>query len=286
MSFLNPIEQNPHFSVPAGARIVERVPEAPDIVTLRMAFDDPGLHAGYRFMPGQFNMVGIPGLGEIALSIVSDPSDEHRFDHTLRRVGRVSEAIAAQPEGGRLGVRGPFGRGWPMDEARGGDVLVITGGLGCAPVMSAIQYVLRRREAFRRLVIIQGVKNPNDLIWRETYQRWRALDDTQVLLAADQGGADWPWHVGLVTTLIAQAEFDPETVTVMCCGPERMMHATAEDVLERGVARERIWLSLERNMQCGLGRCGHCQLGPWFICRDGPVFPYTEVRDWLGREGV
>jgi len=269
---------------PAEARIIERIEECPTVYTLRLRFTDPALHAAFSFAPGQFNMLYLPAVGEVPISIVSDPEDEHLYDHTIRAVGRVTKALARLGEGERIGVRGPFGRGWPLEEAQGRDVVIITGGLGCAPVVSVINYIIRRRERFGRLTILQGVKHAADLIWRERYEAWAQLPDTHVLLAADVGGPGWPWHTGLVTGLLDQVPLDHAPI-VMMCGPQGMMRAVAGDLQHRGVAQEAIWLSMERNMQCGVGLCGHCQLGGRFVCRDGPVFRYDELAPLMGEAG-
>lgn len=271
--------------LPTEAEIVSRVEEAPGVFTLRLRLSDSARRAGYDFQPGQFNMLGLHGLGEVPISIVSDPESPELIDHTVREVGRVTRAMGALGLGARIGLRGPYGRGWPLALARGRDVVLITGGLGCAPVVSVIHYVLRRRQDYGRLIILQGVKHGADLIWRERYDEWAALPDTQVLLAADVAGEDWPWEVGLVTTLLDQAKFDHSDATVMMCGPEVMMRASAKILLEQGVSTERLWLSMERNMQCALGHCGHCQLGAPFVCREGPVFTYGEIHPYLECRG-
>jgi sulfhydrogenase subunit gamma (sulfur reductase) len=274
------------LNLPHEAEVIERIEESPCIFTLRLRFTDPQVHAAYSFQPGQFNMLYLHGVGEVAISIVSDPEDEHMVDHTIRAVGRVTNGLAQLQVGDRLGVRGPFGRGWPLAEAQGRDVVFATGGLGCAPVVAAINYVLRRREQYGRLTIMQGVKHGDDLIWREQYERWSALPNTQVLLAASRGDVAWPYHVGHIPVLFDHAELNPANSTVMMCGPEGMMIAVSRELLERGFAAESIHLSMERNMHCGRGKCGHCQLGGKFVCKDGPVFSYPEVRPLLGIKGL
>lgn len=268
------------------AQIVERIQETPNIFTLRLRFTDPQVHASYSFEPGQFNMLYLYGVGEVAISIVSDPQDEHMYDHTIRAVGRVTNALARLRVGERIGVRGPYGRGWPMKAAEGQDVVIATGGLGCAPVVSVINYVLRRRERYERLIIMQGVKHADDLIWRNRYQEWSKMPDTQVLLAADEGGPLWPWHVGNISVLLDKANIEPQKSAVMMCGPEGMMVAVAKVLTSRRqVPEDRVWLSMERNMQCGAGKCGHCQHGGHFVCKDGPVFNYSEIKPLLGVRG-
>lgn len=270
---------------PYEAEIVERITESPSIYTLRLRFTDPEVHAAYSFAPGQFNMLYLHGVGEVPISIVSDPEDEHMYDHTIRAVGRVTNALANLQPGERIGVRGPFGRGWPMAAAQGKDVVIATGGLGCAPVVAAINYILRRREQYGRLTIMQGVKHGDDLIWRERYEQWNALPNTQVLLAASRGDVAWPYHVGHVPVLFEHARLVPNNSTVMMCGPEGMMIAVSQELLERGFAADSLYLSMERNMQCGRGKCGHCQLGGKFVCKDGPVFSYPEIDLLLGIRG-
>lgn len=274
---------NPH--TPFEAEILERIEESPAIFTLRSRFTDPVIQSQYHFQPGQFNMVYLYGVGEVAISIVSDPDDANMISHTIRAVGRVTKGMARLKAGDHLGIRGPYGRGWPLQSAQGRDVLLITGGLGCAPVVGVINYIMRRRDIYRRLIIIQGVKHSTDLIWRHRYQQWAQAPETQVLLAADAAGPGWPWHVGRVTTLLDQAHFNHDNCIVMMCGPEIMMRLTSTILIKRGVTEENIWLSMERNMQCAIGHCGHCQYGDKFVCKDGPVFCYTEVKELFGVKG-
>jgi len=267
------------------AEIVERIDEAPGIFTLRLRFGEEGVQQRFAFQPGQFNMLYLYGVGEVAISIVSDPRDMHLFDHTIRAVGRVTLGLAQLEPGQSLGIRGPFGRGWPMAAAEGRDILIVTGGLGCAPTVSVINYVLNRRERYGRLFIMQGVKHADDLLWRERYEQWASQPDTQVVIAADQGTSLWPWRVGRVTDLFDSLALDPARTTVMMCGPEGMMHAAVAQLTARGVGVDAIHLSMERNMQCALGHCGHCQYGGKFVCKDGPVFPFPEVKELFGVKG-
>lgn len=274
---------NPYL--PFEAEVVERIQESRTIFTLRLRLTDELARRTYHFAPGQFNMLYLHGAGEVPISIVSDPQDEGVLGHTIREVGRVTRGLARLQPGDRVGLRGPYGRGWPIHAAQGHDVLVVTGGLGCAPVVAVINYAIMRRTLFGKLTIIQGVKHAEDLIWRERYDYWRTLPNTQVLLAADHGGALWPYHVGLVTEVFDDAGIDPARTVVMMCGPEGMMRAGVRNLVGRGVAEERIHVSMERNMQCALGHCGHCQYGPDFVCRQGPVFAYPEVKRLFGVKG-
>jgi sulfhydrogenase subunit gamma (sulfur reductase) len=267
------------------AQVVERIDEATGIFTLRLRFSDPSAHSAYEFQPGQFNMVYLYGVGEVAISIVSDPWDKHLYDHTVRAVGRVTRGLVQLRAGQHVGIRGPFGRGWPLEDAQGRDVLIVTGGLGCAPTVSVINYVLKRRERYGRLVIMQGVKHADDLLWRDRYEQWAQQADTEVLIAADQGAALWPWHVGLVTDLFDSIHLDTARTMAMMCGPEGMMRAAVKQLTQRGMDEAEIYLSMERNMQCAVGHCGHCQYGGRFVCKDGPVFSYPEVKELFGVKG-
>ena len=271
--------------LPEEARIIERIQETSSMYTLRLRFTDPAIQAACRFEPGQFNMLYLYGVGEVPISIVSDPKDEHIIDHTIRAVGRVTRAMSRLDVGDVIGVRGPYGRGWPLLEAEQRDVVVVTGGLGCAPVVSVLNYIANRRERFGKLNIVQGVKHTSDFLWPERYDRWRKLPDTRVLLAADDGEPIWPFHIGRVTELFDQMEFAREHVIVMLCGPEGMMRVVINYMLEQKVAARDIWLSMERNMQCGIGQCGHCQYGGRFVCKDGPVFNYAELKPLFGKRG-
>lgn len=265
------------------AVIVERIEESPTIFTLRLRFTDPERQRSYCFEPGQFNMLYLFGVGEVPISIVSDPGNNCDsvtcLDHTIRIVGRTTRGLSQLQSGDSIGIRGPYGRGWPLEKAKGRDVVVITGGLGCAPSVSVIEYIIKRRSEYGRLTIIQGVKHFNDLLWHDRYDQWATEPDTQVLLAADHGGPIWPWHTGPVTDLFDQINLVAGKTTVMLCGPEGMMKAAIKHLVPLGVADSDIWLSMERNMQCALGQCGHCQFQRFFVCRDGPVFCYADIRD-------
>ena len=274
---------NPYL--PKQAEIIERIQESPTLFTLRLRFTDQEVQKNYSFEPGQFNMLYLHGIGEVPISIVSDPKDDHIMDHTIRNVGRITNGLANLKAGDHIGIRGPFGRGWPLVAAEQKDVVVVTGGLGCAPVVSVINYIFNRRQRFGMVNIVQGVKHSSDLIWKERYDQWRQVPDTNVMLAADAGEPLWPWHIGPVTGLFDQLEFDTDRVIVLMCGPEGMMRVVIKHMLEQGLSESDLWLSMERNMQCAVGHCGHCQYGASFVCKDGPVFCYEEIKDLFGIKG-
>ncbi|MBY0246687.1 MAG: FAD/NAD(P)-binding protein [Nitrospiraceae bacterium] len=275
---------NPYLIQPAT--IVEKIREADDIDTYRLQFVDEQVRRSYRFSAGQFNMVYLFGVGEVAISIVSDPDRPDSLDHTIRAVGRVTKAIAGLKIGDVLGIRGPFGQGWPLADIRGKDIVVVTGGLGCAPVVGAIEYIFRRRRDFGAVRILHGVKTPHDLLYRERFETWRQHPDTKVYLTSDRADKNWQYHVGVVTGLFHEVRIDPARTAVLMCGPEIMMRLGAPILIDRGIPATSIYVSLERHMECGIGLCGHCQMGPYFLCKDGPVMRYDLVAQWLGSEGV
>jgi NAD(P)H-flavin reductase len=266
---------------PEPAEIVEKRSYGPHIHAYRMRLLDPSARPRFDFVPGQFNMVYVPGVGEAAISISSDPADEI-LEHTIRIVGRVTRVIDGLGVGDVLGLRGPYGSGWPLQEARWKDVLVVTGGLGCAPVAGAIDYMFRRRANYGRITVLHGVKQPADLIHRERFELWRRQPDTEVHLTSDEPDRAWRDRLGVVTELFDEVDFEPSRSVLLLCGPEVMMRIAARRLRERGLPAERIYLSLERNMKCAVGLCGHCQLGPSFLCKDGPIFPLSRIAPFLG----
>lgn len=268
------------------ATIVEKRRETEGIETYRLKLVDEKVRHAYRFSAGQFNMVYAFGVGEVAISIVSDPDEPEFLDHTIRAVGRVTNAIARLQLGDALGIRGPFGKGWPLEEAQGKNIVIVTGGLGCAPVVGAIEYIFRRRSQYGAVKILHGVKTPHDLLYRERFDAWRQHPNTEVLLTSDQPDKTWHYHIGVVTELFEQVAVDPARTVVLMCGPEIMMRLGVPILMQRGIPASAISVSLERHMECGIGLCGHCQLGPYFLCKDGPVMSYDRVAFWLSRTGV
>lgn len=275
---------NRDIYLPFDAEIVNRTEESHDIFTLALKFSNPQVQQNFSFLPGQFNMLYLFGVGEVAISIVSDPEDDSLYSHTIRRLGRVTRGLSLLKVGDHLGIRGPFGRGWPLEKAKGKDVVIITGGLGCAPSVSVINYILKRRKEFKTLTILQGVKHSDDLIFRQQYNQWATLPDIKVLLAADVSKPNWPGYTGLITELIDQININNKTICMMC-GPEGMMIAAIKRLIRQNLPETSIYLSLERNMECAVGHCGHCQFGGEFVCKDGPVFCYPEIKYLLGKKG-
>lgn len=236
-----------------------------------------------RFQPGQFSMLWVFGVGEVPISISGDPAQHHQLVYTVRSVGEATQMLVSRAVDEAVGVRGPFGRGWPVKEALGRDVLIIAGGIGLAPLRPVIYEVLHNREKYGRLVVLYGARNPRDRLYRKELAAWARQRDTQVLVTVDYGGLSWRGHVGAVTTLFKYARLQPARSVAFTCGPEIMMRFVARDLETLGLARENIYLSMERNMKCAVGFCGHCQYGPHFVCKDGPIFAYDRVRPLLGK---
>lgn len=274
----------PSMSDPAGVTI-------PTPWIVRCSWDEtPGIRSfdiapadgsEPRFTPGQFNMLYAPGVGEIPISVSAISEDGKGLVHTVRAVGAVSSALCELSAGEWLGVRGPFGRGWPVEEAADVDVIVIAGGLGLAPVRPAIQRLIASGDRTGKNVVFYGARTPSDILFRESLFQWAVSGDADVRTTVDRDEPGWNGNVGVVTSVLGRAEFDAETAFAFVCGPEVMMRFAVFDLLKRGLSADRIFISLERNMHCGIGLCGHCQLGPKFICVDGPVFAYGEVAELL-----
>jgi NAD(P)H-flavin reductase len=264
---------------------VERVQdETYDTFTLELASKDR--REEWPFAPGQFNMLYVFGVGEVPISISSDPAKSRTLAHTVRAVGSVTKAIRALGRGGDLGVRGPFGTSWPVEEAKGSDVVIVAGGIGIAPLRPALYYVLSERKDYGKVVLLYGARTPADLLYQREMEQWRGRSDLQVDITVDGALRWWRGNVGVVTTLIPKAVFDPTSTVAMVCGPEVMMRFTVAELQKRGLEDDKIYISMERNMKCGFGFCGHCQFGPFFVCKDGPVFRYDRVREWLGKGDI
>jgi NAD(P)H-flavin reductase len=266
-------------SAPAPFVARERRSETADTVTLVLTPQHaPG---PLSFRPGQFNMLYVFGVGEAAISISGDAERTGEYVHTIRSAGKVTQALCAVASGGVVGVRGPYGTGWPLEAAKGSDLVIVAGGLGLPPLRPVLYDLLRHRERYGHVEVIYGARTPKDLVYYDEVQQWRAAPDLRFQTTVDAAGRDWPGDVGVVTTRLPDARFDPARTTALLCGPEIMMKNTALALLARGVPPTAIWVSMERNMKCAVGICGHCQFGPEFICRNGPVFRYQEIQPFL-----
>lgn len=267
-------------AAPAGApapfRVAARRRETHDTWTLRL---EPVAGEGLEVRPGQFTMVYAFGIGEVPISFSGDPRGP--LVHTVRAVGPVTTAICAARRGAVVGVRGPFGNTWPVEEAAGGDVVIVAGGIGLPPLRPALYEILRHRRDYGEVALLYGARTPADLVFGAELERWAARDDLQFDVTVDSAESGWRGKVGVVPKLVAGSRFDPGSATALIVGPEIMMRFSAEALMDRGVPPERIHVSMERNMQCGMGHCGHCQLGPTLICRDGPVYRWDYLAPLL-----
>ena len=235
------------------------------------------------FRPGQFNMLYHFGFGEVPISISGDPSRKNMFVHTIRAVGNVTGAIGKLRAGDMLGLRGPFGNGWPVDKAAGDDLVIVAGGIGLAPLRPALYLALKNRKNYGKIILLYGARTPDDILYRKELEKWRSRFDLYVDVTVDRGLSGWAGNVGVVTTLFSRANFDPYQTTAMICGPEIMMRYVVLELQKKGVTDEKIFVSMERNMKCGVGLCGHCQIGPTFVCKNGPVYSYDAIKDLMGR---
>ena len=261
---------------PVMYRVRWRRQDLEDTVTLAL---EPERHMIDAPTPGQFNMLWAFGVGEAPISLAGE--HDGLLVHTVRAVGAVTRALCASESGDQIGVRGPFGAGWPLDRAVGRDVLVVAGGLGLAPVRPIITHVLEQRADYGRVSLLVGARTPADLLYDDDLEKWAGQADVHLGVTVDAASPAWRGDVGVVTRLIDHAPISPHDTSVHLCGPEVMMRFAAQAVLDRGVAADDVWLSLERNMHCAVGHCGHCQLGPLFVCKDGPVLGWSRVEPLL-----
>ena len=269
--------------VPVPAQIINVRQETGDIFTLVLQRREGN---ALPFLPGQFNMLYAFAVGEAAISISGDPHQADYMAHTIRAVGSVTNALAKMQTGDVVGIRGPFGTPWPIEAALGRDLLLISGGIGLAPLRPVLHHVLRRRNDFARVLLLHGSRTPADILYASELAHWQSRKDLQVLITVDRADTSWSGRVGVVPSLVRKAVFDVQTALAFICGPEVMMRYSVRSALARGIRKDQIWLSLERNMQCAVGLCGHCQLGPAFICKDGPVFRYDVIEPFLELEGL
>jgi NAD(P)H-flavin reductase len=265
--------------LPRPFRVRQIRRELSDVRTLALEAADDAGPIGFR--PGQFTMVYAFGIGEVPLSITGDPTTPDVLVHTVRAVGAVTRAICAARRGDMLGVRGPFGSPWPLEAALGRDIVIMAGGLGLAPIRPLVHAIVARRGAVGRVVILIGARTPATLLYAREASRWRARFDLDVRATVDAGDSSWHGEVGVITSLLPRVAFEPARTTAFICGPEVMMRFSAADLAHRGVPPASIFLSMERNMKCAAGVCGHCQFGPAFVCKDGPVFPFARIETLL-----
>jgi NAD(P)H-flavin reductase len=270
--------------IPRVARVARRVRDLPDTWTLDLVSPDGG--SLMRYAPGQFTMMYVLGVGEIPVSISGDASDAARLVQTVRAVGKVSEAVTRLSAGDTLGIRGPYGTAWPVEEGYGRDVVVVAGGLGLAPLRPALYQLQRERKRFGKLVLLYGTRRPEDILYRRQLETWRRRLDMHIEVTVDHASTDWRGNVGVVTKLIPRLGVDAANAMALVCGPEIMMRFAASALHDIGMPEEAIHLSMERNMKCAVGLCGHCQFAGSFVCKDGAVMRYDKVRRLLALKEI
>jgi len=270
--------------VPRIVRVRKRTRDLPGTVTLDMEPTDGAPLPRYR--PGQFTMMYVFGIGEIPVSISGDASDASRLVQTVRAVGAVSEGIARLKPGDLLGLRGPFGTAWPTEELVGQDVVVVAGGLGLAPLRPSIYHLLTHRARFGKVVLLYGTRSPDEILYRRQLETWRRRLDLQLEVTVDHAGRGWRGNVGVVTRLIPRLSIDVTNATALVCGPEVMMRFAGAALQDIGLPEQAIWVSIERNMKCAIGLCGHCQFAGMFACKDGAVVRYDRVRRLIALKEV
>lgn len=271
-------------TLPRPFQVLSHQRETHDTVTLRFVPADGG--PTLVFEPGQFTMIYVLGVGEVPISISGEAEDPEVLTHTVRNVGAVTSAICSLDEGDVVGIRGPYGTGWPVVEMDGKDVVIVAGGIGLAPLRPAIHHAVNHRERIGTLSLVYGARSPGELLYRRNLRQWRSRFDFDTEVTVDRADDDWRGDVGLVTGVLPRIRFDPDNSIALLCGPEVMMKVVARRLEAYGVPQRSIFISLERNMKCAIGFCGHCQFGPDFICKDGPVVSYDRVAERLRLEEV
>lgn len=275
---MEPLMQNPMTPLPY--RIEKVIRETHDTFSLDVRPEDDA--GAMTFQPGQFNMLYAFGVGEVPISISGPKPGSKGMIHTIRDVGAVTHALHGLKKDQTIGLRGPFGSVWPIEEAKGYDVVIMAGGIGLAPLRPAVYALLEQRARYGEIALLYGVRRPEDLLFTKEFETWRGKYGVQVKLTVDTADREWRGNVGVVNTLIQRVNFDPANTVAMICGPEVMMRFAVSELKQRGVPEEQIFMTMERNMKCAVGFCGHCQFGPAFICKDGPVFRYDQVKQFFG----
>ena len=275
--------QPDHLLEPCWAEVTSITTEIKGVSTYWLKFTNPLIQKSYTFLPGQFNMVYIPGFGEAAISISSDPIDRSILGHTIRFAGNVTHAVSRLKVGDILGLRGPFGTSWPMKEIEGKEIFIACGGIGLPPLRPAIYHIIRNREKYGKVTLLYGARVPDDLMYTSEYDAWRSAG-IDIEVTVDRGDNNWTGHVGVVPMWFYQFRMNPRKTAILTCGPEIMIRFVIYESLARRIPVDNIFVSLERNMKCGQGSCGHCQLGPYFICKDGPIFRFDMLQPFFNVE--
>ncbi|UCC72554.1 MAG: FAD/NAD(P)-binding protein [Gemmatimonadota bacterium] len=265
--------------LPGVARILDVRDETPDTKTFRVVLRDRAAHDGFEFQPGQFVELSVFGCGEAPFCIASSPTRPEYLELTVRRAGQLTDALHRLGAGDEIGLRGPCGNGFDVAAAAGKDLVFVGGGIGLPPLRGLIWNVLDQRERFDRVTVLYGARTPNDLVYKDELKRWAERSDVEVLVTVDRGEPGWDGIVGMVPVLFDRTELHPRTSLAFVCGPPVMITFVIQDLLMRGFADHAIISTLERMMQCGVGKCNHCAIGHRYVCRDGPVFSYSQIKE-------
>ena len=265
--------------VPRPFRVEEIARESHDTMTLDLQPENP--EEEFEYAPGQFNMLYAFGIGEVPISISGSSNSANSYLHTIRGVGKVTHALNSLTPGQKVGLRGPFGNSWPMEEAKGKDVVIMAGGIGLAPLRPAIHAMIENRDQYKNIALLYGSRTKKDLLFLPELESWKKKNGVQVKVTIDTGDRDWKGNVGVVTSLVSRVTFDPSNCISMICGPEIMMKFSVLELVHAGLDEEKNYITMERNMKCAVGFCGHCQFGPAFICKDGPVFRYDRIKQLI-----
>ncbi len=264
---------------PKAARIMNITRETSDTKTFTLVFTNPADQDAFNYRPGQFVEISVLGVGEAPISITSSPSRKGFLELSIKRVGQLTETIHALSPGSIVGIRGPYGNGFPFEDVNGDNILFVAGGIGLAPLRSLINYVFDNRRDYGDVKILYGSRNSGELVFTGELDRWSGMPETEVLVTVDRGDEYWQGNVGLVTTLIPRIKLTPESYSAFVCGPPVMIPFVIKDLLKLGFREDKIISTLENYMKCGVGKCGHCLLGGKYICMEGPVFKYSQMKD-------
>ena len=265
---------------PFLGRIIEIKSLLGDTKLFKIKFEDEKLNSNFTYNPGQFVELSVIGTGEIPISISSSPTLSGLIELCVRRVGRVTEALHRLKENSLVGIRGPYGNGFPVEKIKGNNLLLVAGGLGMAPLRSLLKYALDRREDFKEVILMYGARNPEEILFKDEIDKLSLRNDLKILLTVDEAESEaWKGNVGVVTTLFKSVDLNEKETFATICGPHIMFKFVIQKLLERNFPKEKILISLERRMKCGVGKCGHCNVGHKYVCIDGPVFNYWDVLD-------
>ncbi len=270
------IKKEDNIYAPQRMVLKDVIDETPNIKTFVLEPEDE-----FRFATGQFVELSVPGIGEAPFTPSSDPNVTDEIEITIMEAGRLTSILHDTAPGVELGIRGPYGRGYPLDEFEGKDVLIVGGGVGLAPLRSLMYALFGGIDRYNKVIIKYGARSPDDIVYKRFISEWQQKDKVDMELTVDKGDDEWTGNVGVVTTIVNEdVPVDLENSVCVVCGPPIMMKFALLQVLELGFAPRDIYLSMEKNMSCGLGKCGHCRLGPYYVCKDGPVFTYDQIKDF------